>query len=86
MKTNTTLGNLFFALTITASITSCGSGDKKEETDVDTLATSTEIPADQPAGSTESFKDFDWSTVPQSNAEIGGISIFNRPLRLYHYR
>ncbi|TCD03885.1 OmpA family protein [Pedobacter psychroterrae] len=79
MKTNTTLGVLFFALTITATITSCGSGEKKEETNADTLATTTEIPADQPAGSTESFKDFDWSTVPQSNAEIGAFPFLTAP-------
>lgn len=79
MNTNTTLRNLFFALSLTLTISSCGSADKKTETVADTVATTTETPADQPAASTETFKDFDWSTVPQSNAEIGGFPFLTAP-------
>ncbi|TKC06093.1 hypothetical protein [Pedobacter frigoris] len=64
MKTNTALANIFFVLTLTASISSCGSGDQKQETTTDTTATTTAVTADQPAGSTETFKEFDWNTVP----------------------
>jgi hypothetical protein len=83
MITNTNLGNLFFALTLTLTVSSCGSGDKKEETSADSVATTTEIPAEhpaeQPAGSTETFKDFDWKTVPQSASEIGSFPYLTAP-------
>jgi OOP family OmpA-OmpF porin len=80
MKINTTLKNLCFALMLTATITGCGSGDKKADSSTDTVATTTEITSEQPASSTETFKDFDWSTVPQSNAEIGAFPFLTAPL------
>lgn len=79
MKTITTLKNLCITLLLTATITSCGSGDKKNETSSDTVATTTETPAEHPAGSTETFKNFDWSTIPQSNAEIGEFPFLTAP-------
>jgi outer membrane protein OmpA-like peptidoglycan-associated protein len=60
-------------------MTSCGSGEKNTETSADTIASTTEIPAEQPAGSTETFKNFDWNTVPQSNAEIGAFPFLTAP-------
>ncbi|WP_316813534.1 OmpA family protein [Pedobacter heparinus] len=83
MKTNTALANLFFALTLTASISSCGSGDQKQETTTDTTATTTAVTPDQPATSTETFKDFDWNTVPQSTATIGAFPYLTAPDGFY---
>lgn len=79
MKIITTLGNLFFALTLTTAITSCGSGDKKDENNQDTIAVTTEVTTDQAATSTETFTDFDWKTVPQTNSEIGAFPYLTAP-------
>jgi OOP family OmpA-OmpF porin len=83
MKTNTSLGNLFFALVLSMTISSCGSGDKKVDTGADSANTTTEIITEQPAASTETFKDFDWSTVPQSNSEIGAFPYLTAPAGFY---
>jgi len=83
MKTNSTSVKLLFALSLTAALTGCASGDKKQENTADTIATTTEVPADQPAGSTETFQDFDWSTVPQSNSEIGAFPYLTAPAGFY---
>lgn len=83
MKTNTTPVKLLFALSLTAALTGCGSGDKQQEDTSDTIAANTEVPADQPAGSTETFKDFNWSTVPQSNSEIGAFPYLTAPAGFY---
>lgn len=79
MKTDTTLGKLFIALCLILTISSCGSGDKKQETTSDTVANTTETPVGQTVGNTESYQDFDWSTVPQSDAEIGAFPFLTAP-------
>lgn len=83
MKKHTTLANLLFAFSLIATISSCGTASKKEEPVADTLASTVEIPVDQPVKSTESFKDFDWSSVPQSNAEIGAFPYLSAPAAFY---
>lgn len=79
MKTNTAFKNLIFAITLTSTIASCGSGDQKQETTADTTATTTAVTPDQPTASTETFKDFDWNTVPQSTAAIGTFPYISAP-------
>ena len=79
MKTNTIPGKIFFALFLTASITSCGTADKKQETTTDTTAITTAVTPDQPTDSAEAFKDFDWNTVPQSTAAIGTFPYLSAP-------
>lgn len=83
MKTNTILGKIFFGLSLTASITSCGTSDKKQKTTTDTTTTTTTVTPDQPTASTETFKDFDWSTVPQSTATIGAFPYLSAPDGFY---
>lgn len=84
MKTNTTLGKIFFALTLTATISGCGSSDKKDSTASDTPATTTTVTTtEQPAASTETFKEFDWNTVPKSTSEIGSFPYITAPAGFY---
>jgi outer membrane protein OmpA-like peptidoglycan-associated protein len=88
MKTNTLLGQLFFAVSLIVAISSCGSSDKsdkKSETTGDSVATSVPAPAtaDQSATSTETFKEFDWSTVAESSAQIGGFPYLTAPAGFY---
>ena len=80
MKTNTTLRNLFFAVAVGITISSCGSGDKKTDTiATDTVVAIKEVPEQQPTSNTQTFKDFDWSTVPTSNSEIGTFPYLTPP-------
>ncbi len=79
MKIFPTLKNLSFAITLTTAITSCGSNDKKEENHQDTIAVKTEVATAPSAASTETFTDFDWSTVPPSDAEIGAFPYLTAP-------
>lgn len=89
MRTNTTFAKAFFALALTAALASCGSSANKdgntEDSIVtgDTVATTTPPPVDQPTTNTETFKDFDWSTVPQSTADIGGFPYLAAPSGFY---
>jgi OOP family OmpA-OmpF porin len=88
MKTSIPFGKLLFALSLATAITGCGSSDKKVENTGDTVAatapsTTTPVTTDQPAATTESFKDFDWSTVPQSTAEIGAFPYLTAPEGFY---
>lgn len=83
MKTNTTFAKIFFTLSLTAAITSCGSSDNKDGNTGDTVATTAATTADQPIVSTETFKDFDWNTVPQSAAEIGVFPYLTAPDGFY---
>lgn len=90
MKTNFTFGKIFFALTLAAAITGCGAGDHKNEQIGDSVATTPPVTtttdpstASQPAGSTETFKDFDWNTVAQSTAEIGAFPYLSAPAGFY---
>jgi len=90
MKTNFTLGKIFFAFTLTAVITSCGSADHKNDATGDSVtktasSTTDTAPAaaDQTATSTETFKDFDWSTIPQSTTDIGAFPYISAPEGFY---
>lgn len=90
MTTNFTFGKILFALSVTVAITSCGSGDKKNADQSDSVVVTapadTATPpanADQPPASTETFKDFDWNTVPQSTAEIGAFPYLSAPAGMY---
>lgn len=84
MKTNTTLGKLFFALSLTTALASCGSSDNKGGNSADSVTATTAPPTvDQSTASTETFKDFDWNTVPQSTAEIGSFPYLTAPAGFY---
>jgi OOP family OmpA-OmpF porin len=97
MNKTFSLSKILFALSLTAAISSCGSSNRNKDGHTDTVATSTvdstttsssvtttpaAAPA-QPAGSTLAFKDFDWNTVPQSNAEIGAFPYLTAPAGFY---
>jgi len=84
MKTTNTLANLILFSTLTLSISSCGSNEKKQETSTDSVVTATtKTPTEQTAVSTLAFENFDWTTVPQSNAEIGAFPYLTAPAGFY---
>lgn len=90
MKTNFTPGKIFLALLLTAAMSGCGSTDKKNGDKADSVATTAPAaaanvpaPVNQSATSTETFKDFDWSTIPQSTAEIGSFPYISAPAGFY---
>ena len=80
MKTKIRIGQLFCALTLTASIMGCSSSDKKVEAKGDTVANvAPTTPVEKPALSKEAFAEFDWTSVPQSTAEIGEFPYLTAP-------
>ncbi|WP_166664818.1 OmpA family protein [Pedobacter metabolipauper] len=86
MTTNLTFEKLFFALSLTVAVAGCGSAsDKKDETPQDSsiVATSITETIPVPTGTTEVFKEFDWTTIPQSNSEIGAFPYVSAPAGFY---
>lgn len=93
MKKKISPTRIFLALSLTAALASCGSSANKDKTTGDSAATTTPADTatatasptaqDQPAPVTEAYKDFDWSTVPQSTAEIGAFPYLSAPAGLY---
>jgi OOP family OmpA-OmpF porin len=81
MKTIIFVRQTFFALVFTAALTGCGSSDNKNKGGSleDTAARSELIPAEQPVASTETYKEFDWSTVPASTTDIGSFPYLTAP-------
>ena len=83
--------NLLYACILASCLTACGSSDQKATTSPDSAVTTpaTEAPAtttDTPSpagGNTEVFKDFDWSTVPVSTADIGAFPYLTSPSGFY---
>lgn len=72
------LTKLFIAFSITATIGSC-SGDKNSELNAEPVLTTLEVTEEQPTTNTETYQEFDWSTVPQSNSEIGAFPYLTAP-------
>ena len=89
MKIIRVQAQLFFALSIMTAITGCSSSAKKNAAKGDSStattppAASAPVTAAQPAANAETFKDFDWSTVPQSTAEIGAFPYLTAPATFY---
>ena len=74
------LEKILFTLSIAAVMTSCGSSSDKQTDNEDTTeVTPTPTVTEQPATSTETFKEFDWSSVPQSTTEIGAFPYLTAP-------
>ena len=84
-KTKLNLTNLLCILILASSLAACGTSDKKEETSQDTATTvaSTTETTSPNTGNTEVFKDFDWSTIPQSTSEIGAFPYLTAPAGFY---
>ena len=75
---------LLFVLSLAACMSGCVSSTKKnadKEDSVPAKPSVTKAPAtvEQPAANTETFKDFDWSTVPQSTVDIGAFPYLSAP-------
>lgn len=92
MKTKITFTKIFFAFLLAATIAGCKSSSHKDQSNGDSVTTAATTPAattpppapaDQPATTTEAFKDFDWSTVPQSTADIGAFPYLSAPAGFY---
>ena len=85
MNAKLTFENLFFALSLIATVAGCGpASDKKGKTTQDTsIVASTTETSTAPAASTEEFKEFDWNTVPQSSSEIGAFPYITAPTGFY---
>ncbi len=76
--------NLFFALSFTVTLASCGNSDKEKTTTTQTTETAPLASEEKPATtSAEKFKDFDWSNVPQSTATIGSFPYLIAPAGFY---
>ena len=91
MNLNASLSKVFVALSIAATMSSCGSSDHKDQTitsDSTTVITSTTAAAPpvtegQSSAPVEVFKDFDWNNVPKSTADIGAFPYLSAPAGLY---
>ena len=91
MKLNASLNKVFVALLIAATMSSCGSSDKKNQTNTSdsSTAVASTTPAAPPvaegqsAATVEAYKDFDWNTVPKSTADIGAFPYLSAPAGLY---
>ncbi|WP_442591697.1 OmpA family protein [Pedobacter sp. AW31-3R] len=87
MKTNFIPGKIFLALAFTVAMTGCGSSDKTNSDEADSVATTSTATAastaEDPKANTETFKDFDWSTIPASTAEIGAFPYLSAPAGFY---
>ncbi|MCD0487399.1 OmpA family protein [Pedobacter sp. MC2016-14] len=90
MRTNNMSAKFIQAIILSIVITSCGNSDNKDAhkgTDsaavTDSSAVTTQTQPDQSAASTEIFKDFDWTTVAQSNAVIGAFPYISAPEGFY---
>lgn len=73
--------SLFFSFSIILATTGCGnSSSNKNEEKQDSIAENVAPQEEQaPAGGTETFKEFDWNTVPQSSAQIGEFPYLTAP-------
>ena len=76
----TVLSKFVFGFALAAVLTSCGSSAEKKEEEVKD-APAVEAPAAETTstGGEERFAEFDWTTVPQSNAKIGGFPYLTAP-------
>jgi OOP family OmpA-OmpF porin len=79
MKNTSLIKQIFISLSLTACLSSCGSSDNKETSSEDTVAI-VESKATEPSiASTETFKEFDWNTVPLSTSDIGAFPYLSAP-------
>ncbi|RZJ80336.1 MAG: hypothetical protein EOO20_26075, partial [Chryseobacterium sp.] len=76
---NLTFGKIFFSLSLVALLSSCGSSSNKSDDADDSVATQETVVTDEPISSTETYKDFDWSSVPQSTTAIGTFPYLTAP-------
>lgn len=87
MTKNATFKKVLFAIGLTAAVSGCGApSDKKSETTNDSATLVTPIAkttVEEPTANTEVFKEFDWSTVPQSSSEIGSFPYLTAPAGFY---
>lgn len=75
---------IFIGLALTAALHGCSpSTDKEGINNEDSVAATAPATTEQSVASTETFKDFDWSTVPQSTAEIGKFPYITAPAGFY---
>jgi OOP family OmpA-OmpF porin len=84
-RTNFNPTNLFCTITLACSLTACGTSEQKDKATEDTTTTTAATTATPPqaTGSTEVFKDFDWTTVPSSTSAIGTFPYISAPAGFY---
>jgi outer membrane protein OmpA-like peptidoglycan-associated protein len=90
MNISSAIKKSYFPLLLSALIASCGvstNKDKGQTITGDSAAAVTTIPAataeQQSEITVDGFKDFDWSTVPLSTAQIGAFPYLSAPEGLY---
>ena len=91
LSSKTRLTHLMYIGIVATSLTACSNSEKKEGSTPDTTittssSTTTTSPAQDAAaatGSTEVYKEFDWSTVPISTADIGAFPYISAPSGFY---
>jgi OOP family OmpA-OmpF porin len=79
MKNSLFIKQTFFALMLTVAVSGCSSSDNKEKVAEDTITVAEPTTTEPSVSSTEIFKEFDWSTVPQSASEIGSFPYITAP-------